>query len=189
MSLSLIDILFLVTVVLLVLNGLRNGFVFSLVNLLGLPLGLAVAYLFGPTFTAFLAANGLQATPLISYLVLFFGTVLIVHILGNVIRAVVRRIPLIGQGDALLGGLIGFVEAWLIWLLLLAVLGGFLTNVQTALTQGSHIVQGVNLAINLDQFRAWHDFYNDAVTHSLFAQVNGFFIKVLPGITAPQPLQ
>src|SRR5690242_18860972 len=39
MNLSLIDILFVITVVLMVFNGLRNGFVFSLVNFLSVPVG------------------------------------------------------------------------------------------------------------------------------------------------------
>src|SRR5713226_1269130 len=102
MQLSLIDILFLVTVVLLVFNGLRNGAIFSLFNLLGLPLGFAVAYLYGPRFTALLAANGLPATPLISYIALFFGAVLVLHIVGTVIRGFVQKIPVIGLGDSLL---------------------------------------------------------------------------------------
>src|SRR5260221_7123235 len=69
MSLSLIDILFLITVALLAFNGFSNGAVTSLVNLISIPLGFAVAYLFGPRFTLLLAANGLPATPIISYAV------------------------------------------------------------------------------------------------------------------------
>src|SRR5437588_12943790 len=103
MPLSLIDILFLVTVALLVFNGFSNGAITSLVNLLSIPLGFAVAYLFGPRFTLLLAANGLSATPLISYIVLFFGTVLVLHIIGTTVRGVLQRVPLIGFGDRLLG--------------------------------------------------------------------------------------
>ena len=47
MSLSLIDILFLITVALLVFNGLRNGAVFSLINLLSIPVAFGVAYYYG----------------------------------------------------------------------------------------------------------------------------------------------
>src|SRR5947209_16610168 len=103
MPLSLIDILFLVTVVLLAFNGFSNGAITSLVNLIGIPIGFVVAYLFGPRFTLLLAANGLPATPLISYIVLFFGSVLVLHILGTMVRGVVQRVPLIGFGDRLLG--------------------------------------------------------------------------------------
>ena len=46
--LSIVDILFLATIILLVFNGLRNGFVFSLVNLLSLPVAAVVSLTFGP---------------------------------------------------------------------------------------------------------------------------------------------
>jgi uncharacterized membrane protein required for colicin V production len=182
MSLSLIDILFLITVGLLIFSGLRNGAVFSLVSLLGIPIGLGVAYYFGPRLTSLLAANGIPATPLITYIVLFFGVVLLVHILGGLVRGVVRSVPVISQGDTLLGGAIGFVEAWLIWLFLLILLGAFLSNLQTSVQQGAHL--GFN--IQLGQLQSWHDFYNQAITGSLFAKVNSFFIKILPNMPTLQ---
>ncbi len=180
MSFSFIDILFLVTVALLVFNGLRNGAVFSLIHLLSIPVGIAVVFVFGPPFIKLLAANGLSATPLIAYIVLFFGTVLILHIIGTSIRGVVKKIPFIGFGDSLAGGAIGFVEAWLLWLFLLIVLGSFLGSVQNTVTQTSHVVPGLN--IQIQQLQQWHDFYNQAVTNSLFARVNGFFVKQLPNV-------
>jgi len=180
MQLSLIDILFLVTVALLVFNGLRNGAVISLVNMIGIPLGFGVAYVFGPSFTALLASNGLPAVPLISYAALFLGTVMVLHIIGTIVRGVVHKIPLINMGDSLIGGVIGFVEAWLIWLILLIVLGNFLGSLQNTIDQGSRIIPGLN--IQIDQLKAWHDFYNGAVTNSIFARVNGFFVKELPNL-------
>jgi uncharacterized membrane protein required for colicin V production len=180
MSLSVIDILFLITVALLVFNGLRNGAVFSLINLLGIPIGIVVVYFFGPQFTALLAANGLAATPLIPYIILFFGTMLILHIIGTSVRGVIQKLPIIGFGDALLGGVIGFIEAWLLWLLLLILLGNFLASTQTAINQASQTIPGLN--IGMEQFASWHNFYNEAITNSIFAQVNSFFIKQLPNL-------
>ena len=173
MPLSLIDILFLVTVVLLVINGFSNGAIASLVNLLSIPIGFVVAYLFGPRFTVLLAANGLPATPIIAYIVLFFGAVLVLHIIGTVVRGVVQRVPLIGFGDRLLGGLIGFVEAWLLWVVLLLVLHNFLLDINNV-NSVSHSV------VNTSQFNSWQQFYNDAVTNSLFARVNSFIVGKLP---------
>ena len=172
-SLSLIDILFLVTVALLAFNGFSNGAITSLVNLISLPVGFVIAYLFGPQFTLVLAANGLPATPLISYIVLFCGTVLVLHIIGTIVRSVVRKVPFVGLGDRLLGALIGFVEAWLLWVVLLLVLHNFLQNIDNinSLSHG---------AVSLSQFNSWQQFYNDAVTNSLFAKVNGFIITRLP---------
>jgi uncharacterized membrane protein required for colicin V production len=186
MSLSVIDILFLITVVLLVLSGFRNGFVVSLLNLISIPLALGVAYFFGPQFTAFLASTGFSATPLISFFVLFFLAVLILHIIGNTLRSMVKSIPVIGSGDTLLGGVVGFVEAWLLWLFLLVILGSFLKGVQgtvSTIQQGASLIPNAN--VHLGQLQQWHDFYNQAVTNSLFAKVNGFFVKTLPNV--PQP--
>jgi uncharacterized membrane protein required for colicin V production len=180
MSFSFIDILFLVTVALLVFNGLRNGAVFSLINLLSIPVGIAVVSALGPQFVKLLAANGLSATPLIAYIVLFFGTVLVLHIIATSVRGVVKKIPIIGFGDSLAGGVIGFVEAWLLWLFLLIVLGSFLGSVQNTVTQTTHLVPGLN--IQIQQLQNWHNFYNEAVTNSLFARVNGFFVKQLPNV-------
>ncbi len=187
-----IDILFVVTVVLLVLNGLRNGALFSLIHIVSVPVAFVVTYIFGPRLVVLLADNGFAATPLIAYAVLFLGTVLIVHIVGSVVRRTVRYVPLLGPVDSLLGGVLGFLEAWLLWLLLLFALGTFLGAIQSGFTTGSMLFQGMNLQglhINFGTFKQWHDFYNQAVTNSLFARVNGFFVTVLPALPkTPKPL-
>jgi uncharacterized membrane protein required for colicin V production len=175
-----IDILFLVTIVLLVFNGLRNGAVFSLVNLISIPIAFGVAVFWGKPFTFFLASNGLAISALISYLVLFFGTILVLHIIGTVVRGVVRAIPFIGLGDALIGGVVGFVEAWLLWLIVLLVVGNFLHTAQDAIQAGNQAIPGLNITVQ--QYQVWHDTYNQAVQSSLFAKVNSFFIKELPTI-------
>jgi uncharacterized membrane protein required for colicin V production len=105
---------------------------------------------------------------------------LILHIIGTSVRGVVQKLPIIGFGDALLGGVIGFIEAWLLWLLLLILLGNFLASTQTAINQASQIIPGLN--IGMEQFASWHNFYNEAITNSIFAQVNSFFIKQLPNL-------
>lgn len=168
-GISLVDLLFIVTTGLLIFNGLRNGFIFSLVNLISLPLALGVAYVFGANLTALLAANNLPSTPVIAYLVLFFGTVLIVHIVATIVRGVIKKIPLVGFGDTLLGGVVGFVESWLLWVVLLLVLGNFLQN-----------VNNLPFGIANTQFSSWQTFYNDAITGSLFAKVNNFIIHTVP---------
>ncbi len=193
MNLNWIDIAFLITVALLVLNGLKNGLLFSLVHLLAIPIGFAVAYFVGPQFTLMLASSGFTVTPLLAYAILFFGSILILHILGSLLRGIVKHVPLIGQADALLGGVVGFIEAWLIWLILFSMLGTFLHNAQMAIEAGQTIFQGIDLrasGLKLGDFQQWHDAYNQAVTSSLFAKVNGFFITTLPAINikGPRPL-
>lgn len=175
-SLSLVDVFFLVTIILLVFNGLRNGLIFSLLSLLSLPIAFVVAYVFGPKLTNLMAANNLNATPLISYLVLFFGSVLIIHILATVLRGFVKRIPLVGFANSLLGGVVGVIEAWLLWVILLLVLGHFLQDVN----------QVQQLGINPSLFQSWQQFYNDAVSNSLFAKVNSFIISTVPLIPVPK---
>lgn len=180
-----IDLLFLVTIVLLVFNGLRNGAVFSLVNLLAIPIAFGVAVFFGKSFTLLLASNGLSISPLISYIVLFFGSILVLHIIGTAVRGIVRAIPIVGLGDSLLGGVIGFVEAWLLWLIVLLVIGHFLQGIQGAIQTGNHIIPGLNITIQ--QYQTWHDTYNQAVNNSIFARVNSLFIKELPALPTTLP--
>ena len=173
-----IDLLFLITIVLLVFNGIRNGAIFSIVNLLSIPIALGVAYFLGKPFTLFLASNGLTISPLLAYIVLFFAAVLIIHIIGTILRGVIRTVPLLGFGDVLIGGVVGFIEAWLLWVIVLWVIGVFLSNVQSAITTGSHIISGFN--ITLAQYTNWHDTYNQALNNSLFAHVNSFILSKLP---------
>src|SRR5205823_10571110 len=85
-SMSIVDILFLVTVILLVFSGFRNGAVISLFSLLTIPIGFFVASHYGPAVTGMLAATGLPVTPLISYIVLFSGTSLLLHFLASSAR-------------------------------------------------------------------------------------------------------
>ena len=175
-----IDLLFLVTIVLLIFNGFRNGAVFSLINLLSIPIAIGVAYFFGNPFALFFANNGLLFSPLISYLVLFFVTILVIQIIGTSMRGVVKGIPILGCGDSLLGGLVGFFEAWLIWLIVLLLVGNFLNDIQATIQTGKQLVPGLNITVQ--QYQVWHDTYNQAVHNSLFARVNGFFIKELPAV-------
>jgi hypothetical protein len=83
-----------------------------------------------------------------------------------------KRIPLVSSGDSLLGGVVGFVEAWALWVVLLLVLGHFLSVVDQAQIQ--------QLGFHVDTFHSWQQFYDDAVSNSLFARVNGWFVKVVP---------
>src|SRR6266700_1366213 len=175
-----IDLLFLVTIVLLIFNGFRNGAVFSLINLLSIPIAIGVAYFFGNPFALFFANNGLLFSPLISYLVLFFVTILVIQIIGTSMRGVVKGIPILGCVDSLIGGAVGFIEAWLIWLIVLFIVGNFLNDIQATIQIGFHLVPDLNITVQ--QYQVWHDTYNQAVHNSLFARVNGFLIKELPAV-------
>jgi uncharacterized membrane protein required for colicin V production len=179
-SLSWIDLLFLATIVLLIFNGFRNGAVFSLINLLSIPIAIGVAYFFGRPFALFFAKNGLSISPLISYIVLFIVTILVIQIIGTTLRGVVKHTPVIGCGDSLLGGIVGFFEAWLIWLIVLFLVGKFLNDIQATIQTGKQLIPGLNITVQ--QYQSWHDAYNQAVHNSLFARVNSFVIKELPAV-------
>jgi hypothetical protein len=64
------------------------------------------------------------------------------------------------------------------WVFLLTSLSSFLGGLQTGIQPGIHVIPGLN--IQLVQLQTWHDFYNFNVTNSIFARVNGAFIKTLP---------
>lgn len=188
MSQHIVDILFAVTAILLAFNGLKNGALVSIISLLGLPIAFAVAYFFGPTLTVSLASSNIPATPLIAYAVLFVGTILIVQILASFIRNVVKKIPLIGPFDSLLGAVVGFVEAWAIWLIILIIIGTVLNDIHNGTGSFIHGIDLTQLFGHKDwHIQDWYTFYNDTVNHSLFAQVNNFFGQIIP--TAPQPPQ
>ena len=162
-----IDILFLVTIALLVFNGLRNGAVFSLIHLVALPVAFIGAAWFGPSLTSLLAAHHLPANPLIVYVVLFFGIALVLHGIGSSVRRGLHAVPFLGAGDRLIGAGLGFIEAWLLWVVLLAVLHGFL--------QGTHVIPGIGPSL----FQSWQQAYDSAISQSLFAHVNSVFVHTL----------
>jgi hypothetical protein len=45
---------------------------------------------------------------------------------------------------------------------------------------GKQLIPGLNITVQ--QYQIWHDTYNQALNNSLFARVNGFFIKELPAV-------
>src|SRR5260370_5576473 len=162
-----LDILFLVTIALLVFNGLRNGAVFSLIHLVTLPVAFAGAALFGPSLTGLFAAHHLLANPLIAYVVLFFGIALVLHVIGSSVRRVLHAVPFIGAGDRLIGAGLGFVEAWLLWVVLPALLHAFF--------QWTHSIPSIGPSL----FESWQQTDATAGSPSLFAHVNRPFLQSL----------
>ncbi|GCE48565.1 colicin V production protein [Thermosporothrix hazakensis] len=170
----LLDILILISALLLIFNGIRNGAIFSLIHLLSIPVGIAVVFFFGPQLVAFLSSNGLAATPVIVYIALFLGAVLLLHILGTVIRGLIQSIPAAGVVDLLVGGALGLVESWLLWLFLLMLLGGFLLALQ------NKDPQLAALHLQTEDYLPWRDFYNRMLQGSYFVRINSLFLHTLP---------
>ncbi len=90
-------------------------------------------------------------------------------------RSVILRIPLVGFGDRLAGGFIGFIEAWLLWAVLLFVLGTFLQD-----------IHHLPVTISTAQFSSWQNFYLTATHQSLFAQVNSFIVPHINALRSNQ---
>ena len=88
-------------------------------------------------------------------------------------RGVVKHIPVLGCGDSLLGGFVGFFEAWLIWVIVLFFVGNFLHDIQATIQTGKTLIPGLNITVQ--QYQVWHDAYNQAVHNSLFAQGQRLF--------------
>lgn len=186
-----VDIAFVITVVLLVFNGLRNGALMSLVGLLSIPFAFVILFFFGGQFVSMLAQNRLPIAPPFAYGILFFATIFILYIIANLLRGVVKSVPLVKQGDTLLGAVIGFIGAWLIWLIVLYTVGAFLNGMGEAIRTGQALFQGIDLSgntFNLGDFNAWCTAYNDTITNSLFARVNSFFLGVVPVIPDLEPV-
>ncbi|MBX5449138.1 CvpA family protein [Thermogemmatispora sp.] len=165
---NLIDLAFLTTVIVLALQGFHNGLLASLINLVALPLALGVALLCGPWLTALLASSGVKVAPLLAYTLVFLATVLGVHSVTTLVRAFLRRLPVLGLIDQLLGMGIGVVEAWLLWLILLMVLHSFLSTVH-------YWPQS-----DPDQFSAWRLAYQKAIAQSFFVHVNQWLLGWTP---------
>src|SRR5215813_13081997 len=89
------------------------------------------------------------------------------NMIATLVQRFIRKLPAaVNRGDSILGGMIGFAEAWLMWVFLLTSLGTFVAGIQTGIQPGIHVIPGLN--IQLVQLQAWHDFYNYNVTNSIF---------------------
>lgn len=126
-----IDIIFLVLFALGILTGWRRGFIRSLIRLLGFLLSLYLAYhyyeqtastlrrLFPIEISNNQIINFEQFIyEIVAFAVLFIGTRLVITLLGSLLNGVFQ-LPLLKQVNSLLGGILGFVEVYLISVLAL----------------------------------------------------------------------
>lgn len=170
-----LDIVALLVIVFSIWHGWRTGFIVGLFNLLSIPAGLLVAWLFAPNIAA---ATNISLTYM--YPIIFFVTIFLVHFLGHRLRNFFRRrIKIISGTDAFLGAIVGGAKAWLLLVLFLVVWGGSLNSSAVrniacgANTAGSLVSKNVNIASTLG---TWQADYNLAVSNSAFASLNSFIV-------------
>jgi uncharacterized membrane protein required for colicin V production len=163
----LLDILVLITLVIGVVHGWRVGALVSLVGLLSIPIGLGAAWYWGPALTTEFAGLGFPAPLILAYAALFFGVIIVLHLLAEVLRGVIHSFFVFAFADEAIGAVVGLVEVWLLWLLFLVLWGSVLTL--PLRVPGWHASDALR----------WERNYNSIVTTSTFAQLNHVVIHPL----------
>lgn len=164
-----LDIIAAIALIFSIWHGWRSGLMVGLFNLLSIPLGIVVAYFLAPQITA---ATNISLTWM--YAILFFATVIGVHIVGSMLRKVLRsKVPLAKETDALLGAVVSGAKAWILLVLFLVIWGSALNSSTVRSVACTASVVNGNVASTLS---SWQTDYNHTVGNSIFAQVNSFIV-------------
>lgn len=165
-----LDIIAAIVVFLSIWHGWRTGLLVGLFNLLSIPLGIVTAYFFAPQIAA-----GTNISLTYMYAIVFFVTVIGVHIIGSLLRSGMRkRVKIAGGTDSLLGAVVGGAKAWILLVLFLVVWGGALSSSTVRSVACALTPINSSVASNLGN---WETEYNQTVNNSLFAQINSYIVK------------
>ncbi len=123
-NITLYDIAIFVIVLFFFFRGLWVGAVRQLSVLLALYLGYLAASQFHQQLSPMLAklSNNPKIVFVVSYILLFAATYLVVLLLGRLLK-IVANLSLVGWFDSLMGGVVGFLKAAIIVVLLHLLLG------------------------------------------------------------------
>jgi uncharacterized membrane protein required for colicin V production len=165
----LLDMLILITLVIGTLHGWRVGAVVSLISLLSIPIGLGVAWYWGPALAVEFVHLGFPFPILPAYALLFFGTIVVLHLIAEILRALIHSFFIFAFADEAIGAVVGFVKVWLLWLLFLVLWGSVLTL--PLHIAGLHTVNTARLQQD----------YNSIVTTSIFAHINQAVVHPVRG--------
>lgn len=169
-----VDIIVAIVLFFSIWHGWRTGLMVGLFNLLSIPLGIVVAYFFAQGIAA-----ATHTSPTLMYILVFFATVIGVHIVGSLLRKALRRkVPLAKGTDSLLGAIVSGAKAWILLVLFLVVWGGLLNS--STIQQVACATTSVTTKA-ADTLTSWQGDYNHAVGNSVFAQVNSFIIPQKAG--------
>lgn len=122
-----LDIIILVLVVLLVINGAMKGFIISLASLIALVLGLYLAVHFSNYIEVVLMENvhpNNTWLPILSFTITFLIVVIVVMLLA---KALEKLVDLVGMGilNHIFGGIFGLIKGILFVSVLLFIISGF----------------------------------------------------------------
>jgi uncharacterized membrane protein required for colicin V production len=150
-------------------HGWRTGLLVGLFNLLSIPLGIAAAYFLAPRIAA---STNISLTYM--YAIVFFVTVILVHVIGNALHRTMRsRLKIAADTDALLGAIVGGAKAWILLVLFLVVWGNALNSSAVRTVACSITPVKTSVSSNLGN---WETEYNKTVGNSLFASLNSFIV-------------
>jgi len=122
-----LDIIILCLVALLVINGIRKGFIISLASLIALVLGIYIAVHFSNYIEVVLKDNFHPShtwLPILSFTITFLIVVIVVMLLG---KALEKLVDLVGMGilNHIFGGIFGLIKGILLVSVLLFIISGF----------------------------------------------------------------
>lgn len=123
MSLKAIDIVFIVVVLILGLNGFRKGFFSQLFSIIGVVLGLFLAYFFSDDLS--LVLEGIigknKWLNMISFAAIFIGIVIVCGILNKIFKSTLETLGAQGM-DRIFGFFFGVVQGWILCIAFTALL-------------------------------------------------------------------
>jgi membrane protein required for colicin V production len=139
-----LDILIIITFVASVIGGLATGIIRAVTALIGLILAIVLAGRYYGAAAGWLGfISNQDIANLIGFVFILISVMVISYILGSILRVVAKTIML-GWLDRLLGGVAGFLIAFLSWSVILALWVKFLG--------GSLAADSVLTGILLDKF-------------------------------------
>lgn len=123
MSLKAIDIVFIVVVLILGLNGFRKGFFSQLFTIIGVVLGLLIAYFFSDNLSVIVEGiiGKNKWNNMISFVVLFLGIVIVCGILNRIFKSTLETLGAQGM-DRIFGFFFGVFQGWVICIAFTALL-------------------------------------------------------------------
>lgn len=126
---NILDIIIIALLVLATARGLFKGLVKELISLSSIALAIFMASRFSGLLQPYIAqyVDGETTTKAASYLAIFLGTVLLAWLIAKVFREATDD-SIAGNIDTALGGLFGFCEGVLISLVIVLMLGTFLSS-------------------------------------------------------------
>lgn len=123
------DAIILIISLIFVIRGIWVGFVRQIAFLIALPLGFIAASAFYRKLGHLLLPiiSNPQASFLVTYILLFIATYLVIIIIGKTIRKIIS-ITLLGWFDRTMGGIFGLVKALFLSSLIYMILSGFASS-------------------------------------------------------------